>query len=259
MPREAPPQGELTVDLKGQTALVTGASRGLGKAIALAFGKSGANVACVARSADKLKETVDEIRAAGGSAEVFECDVTKGASVDQVVEQVVAKFGGLQILVNNAGITRDTLLARMEDDQWDEVINTNLRGAFLFTRAATRVMMSARYGRIINMASVSGAVMGNPGQANYSASKAALVGFTKTVAKEYGGRKITVNAIAPGFIESDMTKTLGDSILEEVQKRIPAKRLGKPEDVAAAALFLASPAASYITGQMLVVDGGMTC
>ena len=139
------------------------------------------------------------------------------------------------------------------------MINTNLRGAFLFTRAASRVMMSARYGRIINMASVSGAVIGNPGQANYSASKAALHGFTRTVARELAGRKVTVNAIAPGFIESEMTKALGDAILDEVQKRIPAKRLGKAEDVAQAALFLASPAASYITGQLLVVDGGMTC
>jgi 3-oxoacyl-[acyl-carrier protein] reductase len=259
MPREAPPQGELTVDLKGQTALVTGASSGLGRAIAVAFGKSGANVACVARRADKLKETVDAIRAAGGTAETFECDVTNGASVDKVIEEVTAKFGALHILVNNAGITRDNLLARMEDAEWDDVINTNLRGAFLFTRAAIKVMMSARYGRIINMASVSGAVMGNPGQANYSASKAALAGFTRTVAKEYAGRKITVNAIAPGFIDTDMTHKLADVVLDEVLKRIPAKRIGVPEDIAAAALFLASPAASYVTGQTLVVDGGMTC
>ncbi len=258
MARPEAPTGETTVDLKGQTALVTGASRGLGRAIALAFGKAGANVACVARSADKLKETVDAVVAAGGVAEAFTCDVSQGKSVDEVVDKVVARFGGLQILVNNAGITRDTLLPRMEDDQWDEVINTNLRGAFLFARAASRVMMSARYGRIINMASVSGAVIGNPGQANYSASKAALHGFTRTVARELGGRKITVNAIAPGFIESDMTAALGDAILDEVQKRIPAKRLGKPEDIANATLFLAAPASAYITGQLLVVDGGMT-
>jgi 3-oxoacyl-[acyl-carrier protein] reductase len=259
MPRPEAPQGEIVVDLKGQTALVTGASQGLGRAIAVAFGKSGANVACVARNAAKLKETVDAITAAGGTAEAFECDVTQGAAVDEVVEKVIGKFGGLHILVNNAGITRDTLLPRMEDAQWDDVINTNLRGAFLFTRAASRAMMSARYGRIINMASVSGAVIGNPGQANYGASKAALFGFTKTVARELAGRKVTVNAIAPGFIESDMTAALGEAILDEVQKRIPAKRLGKPEDVATAALFLASPASSYVTGQLLVVDGGMTC
>ena len=258
MARPEAPTGETTVDLKGQTALVTGASRGLGRAIALAFGKAGANVACVARSADKLKETVDAVVAAGGVAEAFTCDVSQGKSVDEVVDKVVERFGGLQILVNNAGITRDTLLPRMEDEQWDEVINTNLRGAFLFARAASRMMMSARYGRIINMASVSGAVIGNPGQANYSASKAALHGFTRTVARELGGRKITVNAIAPGFIESDMTAALGDAILDEVQKRIPAKRLGKPEDIANATLFLAAPASAYITGQLLVVDGGMT-
>ena len=258
MARPEAPTGETTVDLKGQTALVTGASRGLGRAIALAFGKAGANVACVARSADKLKETVDAVVAAGGVAEAFTCDVSQSSSVDEVVDKVVARFGGLQILVNNAGITRDTLLPRMEDAQWDEVINTNLRGVFLFARAASRVMMSARYGRIINMASVSGAVIGNPGQANYSASKAALHGFTRTVARELGGRKITVNAIAPGFIESDMTAALGDAILDEVQKRIPAKRLGKPEDIANATLFLAAPSSSYITGQLLVVDGGMT-
>lgn len=258
MARPEAPTGETTVDLKGQTALVTGASRGLGRAIALALGKAGANVACVARSADKLKETVDAVVAAGGVAEAFTCDVSQSSSVDAVVDQVVARFGGLQILVNNAGITRDTLLPRMEDDQWDEVINTNLRGVFLFARAASRVMMSARYGRIINMASVSGAVIGNPGQANYSASKAALHGFTRTVARELAGRKITVNAIAPGFIESDMTAALGDAILDEVQKRIPAKRLGKAEDIANATLFLAAPSSSYITGQLLVVDGGMT-
>ena len=258
MPPAPPPTGELTVDLKGQTALVTGASRGLGRAIAIAFGKSGANVVCVARSADKLKETVDAITAAGGTAEAISCDVSNSASVNAVIEQVVAKFNGLHILVNNAGITRDTLLPRMEDEQWDEVINTNLRGAFLFTRAATRVMMQARYGRVISMSSVSGGVIGNPGQANYSASKAALVGFTRTVAREFAGRKITINAIAPGFIESDMTAALGDAILDEVTKRIPAKRLGKAEDIVAATLFLASPAAAYITGQLLVVDGGMT-
>lgn len=259
MARPEAPQGEVSVDLKGQTALVTGASQGLGRAIAIAFGKNGANVACVARNAAKLKETVDAIRAAGGTAEAFECDVTKGEHVDAVVEKVVGHFGGLHIVVNNAGITRDTLLPRMTDEQWDEVINTNLRGAFLFTRAASRVMMQSRYGRIINMASVSGAVIGNPGQANYGASKAALHGFTKTVARELAGRKVTVNAIAPGFIESDMTAALGEAILDEVQKRIPAKRLGKAEDIAQAALFLASPSASYVTGQLIVVDGGMTC
>jgi 3-oxoacyl-[acyl-carrier protein] reductase len=246
----------IIVDLKDQTALVTGASRGIGKAIAIALAGAGANVACVARNVEKLTETVDAIRAAGGTAEVFACDVTGGEGVDKVVDEVVAKWGKLHILVNNAGVTRDTLVPRMTDDDWDTVLNTNLRGAFLFLRAASRQMMSQRYGRIINIASVSGLV-GNPGQANYSASKAGMIGMTRTAAKELAGRKITINAVAPGFIESDMTAALGDSILEEVKKRIPAKRLGTPEDIAWAVLFLASPAAAYITGQTLTVDGGL--
>jgi len=258
MARPALPTGELSVDLKGQVALVTGASRGIGRGIALALGKAGANVACVARSVDGLKDTVGAITAAGGAAEAFECDVTNGASIDAVVEQVEKKFGGLHILVNNAGITRDGLLARMSDADWDDVINTNLRGTFLFTRAASRLMMSARYGRIINVASVSGTMMGNPGQANYAASKAAVHGFTRTVAKELAGRNVTANTVAPGFIESDMTAKLGN-FMEEVLKRIPAKRIGQPNDIANAVLFFAAPTSSYVTGQLLAVDGAMTC
>ena len=258
MARPALPTGELSVDLKGQVALVTGASRGIGRGIALALGKAGANVACVARSVDGLKDTVGAITAAGGAAEAFECDVTNGASIDAVVEQVEKKFGGLHILVNNAGITRDGLLARMSDADWDDVINTNLRGTFLFTRAASRLMMSARYGRIINVASVSGTMMGNPGQANYSASKAAVHGFTRTVAKELAGRNVTANTVAPGFIESDMTAKLGN-FMDEVLKRIPAKRIGQPNDIANAVLFFAAPTSSYVTGQLLAVDGAMTC
>jgi 3-oxoacyl-[acyl-carrier protein] reductase len=247
----------LGVDLHDQVALVTGASRGIGKAIALTLAAAGAKVACIARNREKLAETVAEIQAAGGTAEAFECDVTSSESVTNVVEAVVEKWERLEILVNNAGITRDTLIPRMADEQWDEVINTNLRGAFLFTRAATRPMMQARYGRIINIASVSG-LMGNPGQANYSASKAGLIGMTRTVARELAGRKLTVNAVAPGFIETEMTNALGDSILGEVKARIPAKRLGTVAEIGAAVLFLASPAASYITGQVLTVDGGLT-
>lgn len=247
----------LQIDLTGQTALVTGASRGLGQAIAVALGRAGARVACVARNQQKLGETVAAITAAGGTAVAFECDVSQSESVQQVVESVLEQWQRLEVLVNNAGITRDTLIPRMQDDQWDDVINTNLRGAFLFTRAATRPMMQARYGRIINIASVSG-LMGNPGQANYSASKAGLIGMTRTVARELAGRKVTVNAIAPGFIESDMTAALGDSILSEVKTRIPAKRLGRAEEIADAVLFLASSAASYITGQVLTIDGGLT-
>jgi 3-oxoacyl-[acyl-carrier protein] reductase len=247
----------LTVDLTGQVALVTGASRGLGRAIAIALGKSGAKVACVARDTGKLAETVAAIQGGGGEAEALSCDVTKGESVSQAVEQVTTKWGKIEILVNNAGITKDTLFPRMSDEQWDDVINTNLRGTFLFMRAVTRPMMQARYGRIINISSVSGLV-GNPGQANYSASKAALIGMTRTVARELASRKITVNCVAPGFIASEMTAALGAALEEEVKKRVPAKRLGTADEVADAVLFLAAPASGFITGQCLVVDGGLT-
>lgn len=253
----AEPQTPLTADLKGQVALVTGASRGLGKAIALRLAAAGGKVACVARDESKLEETVTAIREAGGDAEPFSCSVTDGEQVLAVVDKVVKEWGSLEIIVNNAGITRDTLFPRMADDEWDEVIDTNLRGAFLFTRAVTRTMLRARYGRIINVSSVAG-LIGNPGQANYSASKAGLIGMTRSVARELAGRNITVNAIAPGFIESDMSAALGEMVIEEAKKRIPAKRLGTPEEVAACALFLASRDASYVTGQVLVVDGGMT-
>jgi len=248
----------LSVDLSGQVALVTGASRGIGRSIALALGRNGAKVACLARNRDKLNEVVAAITEAGGVAEAFECDVMKSESVAQVVEAVAEKWGRLDVLVNNAGITRDTLIPTMTDDQWDEVINTNLRGTFLFTREATRIMMRARYGRIINIASVSGVRMGNPGQANYSASKAGLIGMTRTVARELAKRKVTVNAVAPGFIETEMTEAMGDSILSMINDKIPAKRLGKAEEIAQAVLFLASGGAAYITGQVITVDGGLT-
>jgi len=244
------------VDLSGQTALVTGASRGIGKAIAIALGKAGATVICVARDTAKLDETVQAITAAGGKAEAIACDVTNGESVQQIVEGVAEKHGKLHIVVNNAGITRDTLIPRMSDEDFDSVISTNLRGTFLFTRAATRPMMQQRYGRIINIASVSG-LTGNPGQANYSASKAGIIGMTRTVARELASRKITVNAVAPGFIETEMTAALGPIVLEEVKKRVPAKRMGHVDDVSNVVLFLASDAASYITGQTLTVDGGL--
>ncbi len=255
MTENTPPA--LTANLSGQVALVTGASRGIGEAVAKALAQNGAKVACVARSADKLAATVDAIRQAGGEAEAYSGSVTDRQSVENVVDAVVEKWGKLDVLVNNAGVTRDTLLPRMSDDEWDDVINTNLRGAFLFTRAASRYMMRQRSGRIINMASVSGLV-GNPGQTNYSASKAGLIGMTRSLARELAGRNVTINAVAPGFIVTDMTRALAGIASEEAKKRIPLKRFGEPEDVAAAVLFLASPAAAYITGQVITVDGGMT-
>jgi 3-oxoacyl-[acyl-carrier protein] reductase len=251
------PASSLSVDLSGQVALVTGASQGLGRAVAIELGRNGALVSCVARNAEKLAETVQLVIDAGGQAEVFSCDVTDGESVNAVVEAVCEKWEKLDILVNNAGITRDTLMPRMTDEQFDEVITTNLKGAFLFARAASMKMMRARYGRIINMSSVSG-IVGNPGQTNYSASKAGLIGMTRSLALELAKRHVTVNAVAPGFIESEMTRVLGELVIEEVTKRIPMRRIGSPADIAAAVLFLASDAAAYITGQTIVVDGGMT-
>lgn len=247
----------LSVDLTDRVAIVTGASRGIGKAIALSLAENGAKVACIATSAERVASTVEQIRAEGGEAEAFGCHVGVTEDVQGVVNAVLEKWGKVDILVNNAGITRDTMLANMKDDDWDAVIETNLRGAFLFTRACIMPMMQKRWGRIVNISSVSG-LIGNPGQANYSASKAGLIGFTNTVAREYAKRKITVNAVAPGFIATDMTSVLSDTIIEEAKKRIPLKRVGEAQEIADAVLFLASEAASYITGQVLPVDGGMT-
>ncbi len=250
------PAPRLTVDLAGQVALVTGASRGIGRATAVALARCGARVACIARDTTKLAETVAAIEAAGGQGEAFACDVTQGEAVQKLVDSIADGWGRLDILVNNAGITRDTLLPRMSDDQWDDVLNTNLRGTFLFARAVTRPMMQARYGRIINISSVSG-VRGNPGQANYSASKAAVIGFSRTIARELASRKITVNVVAPGFVATDMTAILSEAMLDEmIKKMVPVKRIGQPEEIADAILFFASPASAFVTGQVLVVDGG---
>lgn len=242
--------------LSNQVALVTGASRGLGKAIALALAAEGASIAAVARSEDALKDTIDSIRAAGGTAEPFALDVADSAAVDATVEKIVAKFGKIDVLVNNAGVTRDGLLARMKSEDWDAVINTNLKGAFHLTRPVGRLMVKQRSGRIINISSVIG-LMGNAGQANYAASKAGLIGFSKSVAREFASRGITCNVVCPGFIETDMTKDLSDDLKKKLMERIPLQRLGQPGDIAGVVAFLCSPAASYITGQILTVDGGM--
>ena len=246
----------LSTDLSGQVAIVTGASQGLGKAVAIALGMNKATVVCLARNADKLADTVAQIEAAGGKAEAVSCDVTDRDAASQAIQNANKTHGGLQILVNNAGITRDKLMRGMSDEEWDSVISTNLTSCFVCCRTAAGIMRRKKYGRIINMASISG-MIGNPGQANYSASKAGMIGFTRTISKELISRGVTANCVAPGFIESEMTKELGEVVLEEAKKRIPAKKLGRAEDVAAAVLFLASKDAGYISGQTLVVDGGM--
>ena len=244
-------------DLQGQVAIVTGASQGLGKSVAIALGQNGAHVLCIARNAEKLSSTVGEIEAVGGKAEAVACDVTDRQAAKGAIEGAKENHGRLDILINNAGITRDKLMRGMSDEEWDDVIATNLTSCFVCSRAAAGIMRRAKYGRIINMSSISG-LIGNPGQANYSASKAGMIGLTRTLSKELISRGVTVNAVAPGFISSDMTAEMGEVVLQEAKNRIPAKRLGEPEEVAAAVLFLASKDAGYISGQTLVIDGGIT-
>ena len=235
-----------------EIVVVTGASRGIGRAIAQAFGMRGAKVACVATSVGSASHTADAI---GGKA--YGCDVSDAAQVDALIDRIGDEMGTPSVLVNNAGITRDTLLLRMKEDDWDRVLDVNLKSAFLTCKAIAKPMMKARYGRIVNITSVVG-LGGAAGQANYAAAKAGLIGLTKTIAKEFGSRNITCNAVAPGFIETDMTQDLPEEFRDHVVKNAPAGRLGSPEDIAAAVLFLASKEAAYITGQVLVVDGGLT-
>ncbi|KAA0547970.1 3-oxoacyl-[acyl-carrier-protein] reductase [Bacillus sp. BGMRC 2118] len=243
--------------LTGKVALVTGASRGIGRAIAIELAQKGAKVAVnYSGSEAKANEVVDEIKSLGYEAIAIQADVSSAESVSSMVKQVIDTFGSLDILVNNAGITRDNLLMRMKEDEWDAVINTNLKGVFLCTKAVTRQMMKQRSGKIINIASIVG-VSGNPGQANYVAAKAGVIGLTKTTAKELSARNINVNAIAPGFITTDMTDELPAEVKEEMLKQIPLSRFGEPSDIAKVVSFLASEDSKYMTGQTLHVDGGM--
>ncbi len=244
-------------DSPQRVAIVTGASRGIGASIAEHLAADGRHVVLVARGADKLEAVKATIEAAGGSAEVKPCDLSDTAAVTAMVDGVFDAHKRLDVLVNNAGITRDNLLMRMTDEEFDEVIHVNLRSVFVACRAALRPMMKGRFGRVINIASVSG-LMGNAGQANYAASKAGLSGLTKTLAKEMAPKGITANVVAPGFIETDMTDVLPEAVKQTARDHTPLKRMGRPEEIAAAVTFLASDAASYITGQTLAVDGGMT-
>ena len=243
----------MKIDLSNRTALVTGSTRGIGRAIAETLAGAGARVAIVGRNVVRAEEVAATI---GNGAAGFGCDVGDIASVNTLVESVEKAFGTIDILVNNAGLTRDNILFRLKDDDWDAVLDANLRGAFVAIRAVARGMMKRRWGRIINMASVVG-ITGNKGQANYAASKAGLIGLTKSVAKELASRNILINAVAPGFIETDMTAAMSSEARTGMASQIPLERLGTPADIAAMVAFLASEHASYITGQVLVVDGGL--
>lgn len=243
--------------LKGKNAIITGASRGIGRMIALSFAKAGANVIINYSSNEKAAQDVaKEAMFYGVKAEVIKADVSNFLEAENLVEKVLNKFDSIDILVNNAGITKDNLLLRMSEDDFDKVLNINLKGAFNFTKAVSKAMIKQRRGKIINISSIVG-IIGNSGQSNYAAAKAGMIGFTKSIAKELGSRGINVNAIAPGFIETDMTEVLSDKIREQFLNSIPLKRAGKAEDVANTAVFLASEYSDYITGQVINIDGGM--
>ena len=243
-------------ELAGQVALVTGATRGIGRAIALELGRAGATVIGTATTPEGAAKIAAALAEAGAAGTGMALDVTDAPAVDAVLAAVEQQFGAVTILVNNAGITRDNLLLRMKDDEWDAIMATNLKPAFRLAKAVLRGMMKARHGRIIQIGSVVGS-SGNPGQANYAAAKAALLGFTKSLAQEVGSRNITVNCVAPGFIDTDMTRGLADAQREALTGRIPLGRLGAPEDIAHAVAYLASPRAAYVTGVTLHVNGGM--
>jgi len=242
--------------LASQIAVVTGAGRGIGRAIALKFASEGADVVCVSRTAENSDKVAAEVRELGRKAWAQALDVADAAAVAAAAEKILAECGKVDVLVNNAGVTRDGLLMRMSDADWDAVLDTNLKGAFLVTKAFCRSMIKQRSGRIINISSVIG-LIGNAGQCNYAASKAGLIGFTQSTAREVASRGITVNAVAPGFIETDMTSALGEDLRKGLLEQIPLKSFGQPEDIANAVLFLAGPGSRYITGQVLTVDGGM--
>ena len=242
---------------EGQIAVVTGAGRGIGRAIALRFASEGARVACVSRTEENAKKVSDEINALrADSAKAYAVDVSDHDAVQKTGARILEEFGRTDILVNNAGMTRDALMMRMSVEDWDAVINTNLRGSFSFSQALVRAMTKQRSGRIINISSVIG-LMGNAGQTNYAASKAGLIGLTKSLARELASRNITVNAVAPGFVITDMTAGLSDQVKDTIHSKIPLGRTGTPEEIAAAVVFLASPEAAYITGQVLPIDGGI--